>query len=288
MRKSALLGSWNVVRKDGKPLTATTIKAMSYILYSKTLDLSNEQLSQPDLKAIVYASISKKEFDEFYPGHAAADSVGKTPMDGVEEVPGSRTGFFARHVEREGLSTEPVHYCAGDYLFRNTGDSAMESIRWPRTLCDAASEVPIDVADRVGVPLVVKKVAPSLAWRDGKTLCSCDLLSIPVATMLGRAAFDPSLLMFGVHPSQWNSRLDELMDRTELAGTLIAVRKDGEPLMPSLLFCIREYIVDKIWPLKYSSAPSAMWKKQVLTTMSKDDFHEKYAAYLLKHREASQ
>ncbi|KAI4945114.1 hypothetical protein J4E91_008091 [Alternaria rosae] len=54
--------------------------------------------------------------------------------------------------------------CAGDKLF--FGHPTYESQIEPRSILSKESQIPCPVADKVGIPLIIRKEPPTLSWRD--------------------------------------------------------------------------------------------------------------------------
>ncbi|KAI4622225.1 hypothetical protein J4E83_004965 [Alternaria metachromatica] len=140
--------------------------------------------------------------------------------------------------------------CVGDKLF--FGHPTYESQIEPRSILSKDSQVPCPVADKVGIPLIIRKEPPALSWRDRD-----------------------------VESRRENHNAAMLNPPTQKTktGTLIIARKDGKPLLPTHLFCLIIYTGERLQDPKYGEdghrLPSMMLQSR-LNLVSPEDFEEYY------------
>lgn len=141
--------------------------------------------------------------------------------------------------------------CVGDkyFLKRPTFESVREVASSPST----ATYFPTPVADKIGLPLIVRQVPPAVLWRD---------LSRPSRLENGNASM--------LNPPH------QLTD----TGSLVLARKDGVPLLPVHVQAIISYTAEK---LKLPCHPNAACVSNqnldvgCIEVLSKDDFKRWYA-----------
>ncbi|KAF1838249.1 hypothetical protein BDW02DRAFT_605629 [Decorospora gaudefroyi] len=159
----------------------------------------------------------------------------------------------------------------------------MHGAKYPAAMGNSGSEIEILLADKIGVPLVVKEVAPSLAWRDRKTIHGHPCRKHITATVLHMSSADfaiPARAIPLAAPSQTevfeaNRRHSEDMETWDV------VRKDGGPLDVLLFLAMLEYFlkkkdkfIEKI-PINFPGARN----EEFLRTVLKADYQKFYAMY---------
>jgi hypothetical protein len=140
--------------------------------------------------------------------------------------------------------------CDGDKLYFQ--DATYESKLEPRAILNKESEIPTPVADKIGIPLIVRKEPPALLWRDRKLEARKDN---HIAEML--------------NPPHQKAK----------TGTLIIARKDGKPLLPTHLFAIIIYTGERLQDPKFGEdGPrlSSMMLQERLNLVSQEDFEKYY------------
>jgi hypothetical protein len=140
--------------------------------------------------------------------------------------------------------------CEGDKEFRYR--FGYEDFIEHASFLSQESEIPTPVADRIGLPLIVRKLAPGLAWRD--------------RNLQNR--------MINYHVSMLNPP-----HQPSNTGSLIVTRKDGKPLLPAHLLALTMYtgqrLRDPAHPEGACITPDMM-KLDRLNHVSKDDFEQWY------------
>ena len=135
------------------------------------------------------------------------------------------------------------------------------------------SEVKIAIADTICIPLVVKQVAPSAAWRDRAVIRGYQCKSNEGAAFLA----DP---VFCIPWIEDHGPLRIVYSGTDEVGTLVMMRSDGRPLEHRLIRGLTAYLKGKIdqadAPLKPRDRPR-VWLQHVLAKVTKEDFEKWYA-----------
>jgi hypothetical protein len=140
--------------------------------------------------------------------------------------------------------------CEGDIGFvdRPTHEAVFE----PKSTLLAPTEISAPVADKIGMPLIVRKVSPAVVWRDPRRPCRLKNLQ---AAMLN-PPYQP-----------------------ENVGSLIVVRKDGKPLHPIHIQALFLYTATKLKDPdhpKHACLTPDMLLSNRIDTVSKEDFLEWY------------
>ncbi|KAI4639967.1 hypothetical protein J4E93_008766 [Alternaria ventricosa] len=140
--------------------------------------------------------------------------------------------------------------CVGDKLF--FGHPTYESQIEPRSILSKDSQVPCPVADKVGIPLIIRKEPPALSWRDRD---------------------------FESRRENHNAAMLNPPTQKTKTGTLIIARKDGKPLLPTHLFCLIIYTGERLQDPQFGEdgprLPSMMLQSR-LNLVSPEDFEEYY------------
>ncbi|KAH7091648.1 hypothetical protein FB567DRAFT_490698 [Paraphoma chrysanthemicola] len=181
--------------------------------------------------------------------------------------------FCGRPWRRVGPASEEDHVqgiimnCEGDKLVSPDFPTDLSTAMLARSMCDQPTDVTIGIADRVGIPLVIKKVPHSLAWRDRETVTGTPNLHNPTAALLFCADLD--LTRYTDAPMEEVNRKAAEVSKL---GTFIVVRKDGEALHPILFQKLMVYIREKITKLTRDERSSSSRHEIVLASASKEDF----------------
>jgi hypothetical protein len=139
--------------------------------------------------------------------------------------------------------------CEGDRRFLDR--PLYEKNFWPKNDLQG-TQIAAPVADRLGLPLIVRKIKPAGVWRD-------------------RA--DPS------DNQNYNARLFDPAYQTTDTGSLVVVRKDGKPLHPLHVHALLDYMTAKMVSLIYSqdaSNSSSILCADLLDHVSREDFEQYY------------
>jgi hypothetical protein len=198
-------------------------------------------------------------------------------------VDGMRYLYWVNHHYRDGNDAEDcvkgiMLNCIGDRIADVGNPCPAWEIEIPRSMCNTTTEVTIELADRVGMPLVVKKIAPSLPWRDKETITGMPNLHNASAASLSGIALDPAISI--------NTPLSQLqLTAVNMAklGTWKIVRKDGKPLTVTLLDGLLHYIGHKIEHLSDAVLLSPNRREIVFALATKEEFDNWYAANVNSH-----
>jgi hypothetical protein len=102
-------------------------------------------------------------------------------------------------------------------------------------MCLSTSTISLRIAERIGIPLIVKPLPHSLSWR-GRAM------TLGVSHVLDNIN---AALLLGFHMDQnWyphRAALDNQVERYNQQGSWLVVRRDGEPLELILLAGIIRY-----------------------------------------------
>ncbi|KAH7081156.1 hypothetical protein BKA63DRAFT_588494 [Paraphoma chrysanthemicola] len=102
--------------------------------------------------------------------------------------------------------------CKGDKFFLHR--SSFEAVLEPNSSLQLESEITTLTADKIGLPLIVRKIPPAILWRDARRPCRVENEN---ATML--------------NPPQQSSH----------TASLVLLRKDGNPLHPIHVYALLGY-----------------------------------------------
>jgi hypothetical protein len=139
--------------------------------------------------------------------------------------------------------------CEGDRRFLNR--PLYEKNFWSKNDLQG-TQIAAPVADRLGLPLIVRKNKPAGVWRD-------------------RA--DPSDIQ------NYKARLFDPAYQATDTGSLVVVRKDGKPLHPLHVHALLDYTTAKMVSLSYSqdaSNSSSILCANLLDHVSREDFEQYY------------
>jgi hypothetical protein len=142
----------------------------------------------------------------------------------------------------------------------------------------STTEVTIGLADRVGMPLIVKKVAPSLPWRDKETITGVPNLHNASAASLAGIALDPAM-----STNMPMLQLQLMTVNMAKLGTWKIVRKEGKPLTATLLDGLLHYIGHKIEQLSDADLLSPNRREIVYASATKEQFDNWHAANVHAH-----
>ncbi|KAF1915812.1 hypothetical protein BDU57DRAFT_515552 [Ampelomyces quisqualis] len=140
--------------------------------------------------------------------------------------------------------------CEADTQFMDR--AGIEGVLEPKSLLLAESEIPTPVADKIGMPLIVRKLPPAVAWRDPRRPC--------------RLINDKSGMLNPPH-------------QCDHTGSLVLVRKDGKPLHPMHVHALLDYTAEKLKnPNLTGNAciTADMLLPSLIDHVSKEDFQNYY------------
>ncbi|KAF1849175.1 uncharacterized protein K460DRAFT_365085 [Cucurbitaria berberidis CBS 394.84] len=179
----------------------------------------------------------------------------------------------------DGEKTRGVRFnCVSDQqICQRTQFEPMDILK---SVCDGESELKATVAEKAGFPLVFRKLTFALCWR------SRSHQDFSYAENPSAAFFDPGTLLdttwldtalrFG-NPT---SAIDQQMKFAKQMGSLIVVRKDGEPLTPMLMKALTEYAQQKTNEAFESENEPHTLASQVLDSISPERFRKWYSDFL--------
>jgi hypothetical protein len=205
------------------------------------------------------------------------------PVDFRNMVDGMWYLYWGYHHYREGNDVEDcvkgiMLNCIGDKIADVGNPCPAWEIEIPRSMCNTTTEVTIELADRVGMHLVVKKIAPSLPWRDKETFTGMPNLHNASAASLSGIALDPA-----ISTNMPMSQLQLMTVNMAKLGTWKIVRKDGKPLTAMLLDGLLHYIGHKIEQLSDAVLLSPNRREIVFALATKEEFDNWYAANVNSH-----
>jgi hypothetical protein len=140
--------------------------------------------------------------------------------------------------------------CDGDTKFVHR--PSLEAVAESKSVLAVQTEIPTPVADKIGLPLIVRKVAPAVLWRNPRRSCR---------TKNHQAGI--------LNPP----------NQLEDTGSLILARKDGKPLHPIHVQALFSYTATK---LKDPNHPdhqcltADMLLPERMDLISKEDFQKWY------------
>jgi hypothetical protein len=140
--------------------------------------------------------------------------------------------------------------CLGDTEF--TKRPTFEAVFEPKSALLADTDIPTPVADKIGMPLIVRKVPPAVLWRDPSRPCRINNFK---AVMLNP-------------PSQ-----------PESTGSLVMVRKDGKHLHPMHVQALFAYTATKLKDPNHpkdACLTADMLQTDRIDKVSKEDFQQWY------------
>jgi len=125
------------------------------------------------------------------------------------------------------------------------------SVDVPVASLPSQSEVPSWIADQIGVPLLVQKLPPALAWRDRK--------------MVGGEPCMHNSFVYTMNPFNDDGALDHC------PGSILITRKDGKPLLKAHLMAIEIYAklmrddMEDVHPLQRETYKAAYTRENFVT-----------------------
>lgn len=135
--------------------------------------------------------------------------------------------------EREKIVRDPT--VLGVHIANNSDNNQgacphMEELRVSATQCSLQSDVDAPVCDRIGIPLVIRRLPLSLTGRDR-----------PVGNI---TQFDESKQIGLNIQLRFLNPLMAMSDKRHGVGSAIAVRRDGKPLHKEHMFAIIQYAAE--------------------------------------------
>lgn len=140
--------------------------------------------------------------------------------------------------------------CDGDTFFLDR--PMFEAVIEPKSTLFAKSEIPSPVADRIGLPLIVRKVPPAMVWRDSCQPCRMD--------------------------NKWGRSLNPPQQSAN-TGSLVLLRKDGKPLHPVHVHALFAYTVMTLTEPSHPNdacITADMLHPMGIEKTSKEDFEKRY------------
>jgi hypothetical protein len=147
--------------------------------------------------------------------------------------------------------------CLGDIEF--TERPTLEAVFEQKSALLADTEIPTPVADKIGMPLVVRKVPPAVVWRDPRRPCRINNFK---AAMLNP-------------PHQPGN-----------TGSLVLVRKDGKPLHPMHVEALFAYTATRLKDPNHSKdacLTAEMLQTERIDKVFKEDFRKWYSTKWQNH-----
>ena len=141
--------------------------------------------------------------------------------------------------------------CVGDTDF--VGRPMHEAVLEPRPTLELGTEIATPVADKIGLPLIVRKMPPAVVWRDARRPCRI---------------------------KNYRAAMLNPPDQPGDTGSLILVRKDGKPLHPMHVQALISYTSTKLkdpnHPINACLLAEDLLADRI-TQISKEDFQMWYA-----------
>jgi hypothetical protein len=164
--------------------------------------------------------------------------------------------------------------CVGD---RNICEQmSYESVDVAKSFCSEETNYMAPLADKIGVPLVVRKLPQTLAWR-GRYHDS-----LPCATNKGVSLLDPQKHydLFQNAPPFPGPSLPHQLDKVAAdIGSCVVVRKDGQPLEPKFIYALEVYAKLKLKDAALGIV-SAGLTEDILAVVSKKDWLQFYPKFV--------
>jgi hypothetical protein len=108
-----------------------------------------------------------------------------------------------------------------------------------KSLCSEETDFPSPLVDKVGIPLVLRKLPQSMAWRGRH------VRGVPCATSNGAALLDLhsifELFKDPLHPMDIAYLTRKLEENAAGIGSCVVVRRDGQPLDHKLMYALETY-----------------------------------------------
>ncbi|KAH7081157.1 hypothetical protein BKA63DRAFT_561719 [Paraphoma chrysanthemicola] len=170
-----------------------------------------------------------------------------------------------------------VMNCIGDTIIIDGYSAPVMVTKFPQSMCNETTEVEIEIAERVGIPLIVKKIEPSLIWRDRPNLTKLPALHNPLAALLSNTDLDAPL-----RPGMSLAEVTVMLNDLSLLGSWQVVRKDGKPLTTKLIKGLHGYTLSKVTMASDEELYSPDARQLVLAKASKAEFDTWYATFSIE------
>ncbi|EAT89587.1 MYND-type zinc finger protein samB [Parastagonospora nodorum] len=160
--------------------------------------------------------------------------------------------------------------CIGDEIMccRN----AMEPVDVARSLCTEQSDINSDMADRIGVPIIIRKIPHALCWRGRNIAVRNSGAVVPGGVNTVMMVLD---LKSQVELFPENLEISWMVQRFEATsgqlGSCVVVRKDGKPLEPIFMEALEVYTRLKVKNAKNENEDED-WEKVLFADVSEEDW----------------
>lgn len=161
--------------------------------------------------------------------------------------------------------------CVGDY--RVSLRPMIDPKDVLKSVCDSESELNTAIAEKLGIPLIIRKVPHALPWRDRYF----DLFPCPENRWAGMLDPETALDLTAPAGLSGEALLRHRLKSSKKIGSLIIVRQDGKPLKPLLVQGLLKYALSKTeQPLHESDT----LLNQILRSISPEDFVRWYTNFV--------
>jgi hypothetical protein len=151
---------------------------------------------------------------------------------------------------------------------------AYTSVDAVKSLCSEETDLVTPLADKIGVPLVLRKLPHSLAWRGRHVLGSPCATNHAPGVLDIQKQLDYLRSLPPLPDNQVRDMWEEIDKVSGNVGSYVAVRKDGQLLEPMFMQGLEIYGKVKIREAILGPNKSGMWVKDILAEVSKEEWLE--------------
>jgi hypothetical protein len=152
-----------------------------------------------------------------------------------------------------------------------------------KSLCTAESDIPATIADKIGTPLVIKRIPHALCWR-GRYMHGMKCSKSTSVSVLDLQTHYDFYCGFGTEKVKSQKHMDEICDvvmkQDEDLGSCVIVRWDGKPLNAKFVRGLIAYANKKEDEAIYSRQEGESMVEDILASVTKEDWERFFASYV--------
>jgi hypothetical protein len=154
-----------------------------------------------------------------------------------------RADYYKTGADNQGYQVDNAERVKGVRL-NCTGDEHIamrpfESVEASESLCGQESDMTAEIAEKIGIPLLIRKIPQAILWRGRRYRgMPCAQSNRPMAFELQKQHDTSMALKTMAEFEQMTQRADEVASQM---GSCVAVRKDGQPMESTFMMALLEY-----------------------------------------------